>query len=479
MTKFDQRKQRVENQYNAVRDINLHQTVIPSLNEAEQRYNRREMLKRVQVWRVDPILDRAFHEMDRISVAFHYQLNEEVNPWKSVVQESNKPLLPLPTGLSIAQVYDQSGGQLLILGEPGTGKTILLLELARNLLDKAVQDDSHPIPVIFDLRSWGKKRRSLAEWLVEELHDKYRVQEKVAQVWIRNNSLVVLLDGFDQLAVRVRQECIQAINAYLRQQGFVSIVICSRLTDYLHQKVQLDIQRIITIQPLALQQVLTHLSQRRGLFTIVQDTLHHDPILQELLTTPLMLSVFMSAYQDVSIEQDVLTGTLEERRQKIFLTYIQQMFKRGGIARYSEEKTVQSLQQLAKYMKQTHQEEFFIEHIQFDWLTEEHARRAHRVIIHGSTLFLGFVGALGGFLITAPSLGLLLRVIIGIIGYGLFTGPIVGFVLGKHLKQNSIIQPTEVGHWSWRHAWENIGNNIRLITKIFNITIFIDLFLVG
>lgn len=148
MTKFDQRKQRVENQYNAVRDINLHQTVIPSLNEAEQRYNRREMLKRVQVWRVDPILDRAFHEMDRISVAFHYQLNEEVNPWKSVVQESNKPLLPLPTGLSIAQVYDQSGGQLLILGEPGTGKTILLLELARNLLDKAVQDDSHPIPVI-------------------------------------------------------------------------------------------------------------------------------------------------------------------------------------------------------------------------------------------------------------------------------------------------------------------------------------------
>jgi len=43
------------------------------------------------------------------------------------------------------QVYDEADGELLILGEPGAGKTTLLLELARDLLDRAQLDNTHPI----------------------------------------------------------------------------------------------------------------------------------------------------------------------------------------------------------------------------------------------------------------------------------------------------------------------------------------------
>jgi predicted NACHT family NTPase len=42
------------------------------------------------------------------------------------------------------QVYDEAGGELLILGEPGAGKTTLLLQLARELLSRAEQDESLP-----------------------------------------------------------------------------------------------------------------------------------------------------------------------------------------------------------------------------------------------------------------------------------------------------------------------------------------------
>ena len=63
--------------------------------------------------------------------------------------------------------------QLLILGAPGSGKTTLLLELARDLLDRAVRDPTHPIPVVFPLSTWAESRRPLAEWLVEELYQRY------------------------------------------------------------------------------------------------------------------------------------------------------------------------------------------------------------------------------------------------------------------------------------------------------------------
>jgi adenylate kinase family enzyme len=38
------------------------------------------------------------------------------------------------------------GGTLLILGAPGAGKTTLLLELARDLIAHAEQDEVYPVP---------------------------------------------------------------------------------------------------------------------------------------------------------------------------------------------------------------------------------------------------------------------------------------------------------------------------------------------
>jgi predicted NACHT family NTPase len=50
---------------------------------------------------------------------------------------------------------------LLILGEPGSGKTMLLLGLAREMINRAEQSLEHPIPVVFNLSSWSVKRPPL------------------------------------------------------------------------------------------------------------------------------------------------------------------------------------------------------------------------------------------------------------------------------------------------------------------------------
>ncbi|MEG4272023.1 MULTISPECIES: CHAT domain-containing protein [unclassified Microcoleus] len=78
---------------------------------------------------------------------------------------------------SIIEIFDRESiaGRLLILGAPGSGKTTTLLELAQELIKRAENDASEPIPVLFNLSSWKDDNQTIAQWLIQELKDKYGV----------------------------------------------------------------------------------------------------------------------------------------------------------------------------------------------------------------------------------------------------------------------------------------------------------------
>src|SRR5947209_447918 len=124
---------------------------------------------------------------------------------------------------------------LFRLEEPGSGKTTLLLKLTRDLLSRATEDETYPVPVVFNLSSWAVKRQSLAAWLVGELNSKYQVPRKLGQWWIATDQILPLLDGLDEVAQEHRATCIGAINAYRHDHGIVPTVVCSRTADYRSQ----------------------------------------------------------------------------------------------------------------------------------------------------------------------------------------------------------------------------------------------------
>jgi hypothetical protein len=72
----------------------------------------------------------------------------------------------LPAHTSIVEVYEQAQHELLILGEPGSGKSTVLLELAHYLIEQAKADEMHPLPVILPLSSWANKCLPFQEWLI-------------------------------------------------------------------------------------------------------------------------------------------------------------------------------------------------------------------------------------------------------------------------------------------------------------------------
>lgn len=95
----------------------------------------------------------------------------------------------LAPGTSILDAYDDAEGELLILGAPGAGKSTLLLDLAQQLVGRALTDPAHPLPVILRLSSWAVRRPTLDDWMAEQLSRIYDVPRLLSERWVKQGRL--------------------------------------------------------------------------------------------------------------------------------------------------------------------------------------------------------------------------------------------------------------------------------------------------
>ncbi len=426
--------------------------------------NRERMLKRVHATWIAGVLEQSLHGAALIVLGLEEKVDVLDNPWRLLMQEVDRPPQLLPEGTRIAEVYNATEGGLLILGEPGAGKTTLLLELTRDLLNRAQTSEDVPIPVIFNLSSWAKKRLSLSNWLVEELSLRYEVPRRLGQSWVNEDRLLLLLDGLDEVASAVRQECIEAINSYRQTRPDVQIVVCSRSTEYLNESTQLRLRTAVVVQPLTQVQIDTYLESAGEQAKALREALRQDADLHELATTPLMLTVLLLAYRGTSPDQiSELTSALAKREQ-IFAAYVQHMLKRRGASkRYKPERVLHWLSYLARQMKRQNQTLFYIEQMQPDWLSREWRHYMYLALVGGVSggLFGGPMGLTVGttsygwyFSNTSPVVDRSSSSAFGLIGLviGLIIGLNLGLIIGLFSLKSAEIRTAEVITWSWSNA---------------------------
>ena len=341
---------------------------VPSGNPRD----RSRMLEKVRKIWITGFLERSLSHETRILLGLSERLDAVARPMDLLVQRPDQGERPLPPGMQIVEVFDAME-QLLILGAPGSGKTTLLLELARDLLDRAVRDPTHPIPVVFPLSTWAESRRPLAEWLMEELYQRYDVPRKIGQAWVDADQILPLLDGLDEVKPAHRAACVEAINAF-RKAHDLPLVIGSRTADYHALAVPLQLYGAIVVQHLSAQQADSYLTEIGPAGEAVRRAMGHDPMLGEMLDSPLMLNIVTAAYAGQPGSQPRLSGTLKERRDHLFGAYVDQMFRRRGVDRhYPPQRTVHWLTWLAWQMVRHSQTVFYIERLQPDWLPGETA----------------------------------------------------------------------------------------------------------
>jgi Fe-S cluster biosynthesis and repair protein YggX len=329
--------------------------------------NRKVLLNKVKKFWIEGVLEKSLHIKALIELGLEERLDAVERPFQDVQEIPDESRQTLPSATDATQVFNQmgEGRTLLILGEPGAGKTTILLKLAHNLIARTEEDLSQPIPVVFNLSSWASERQTIADWLVGELNRKYQVSKKLGKAWVEEQQLLLLLDGLDEVKAERREACVQALNQFIQEHGQTEMVVCSRIRDYEALSVRLKLQGAICIQSLTPEQINQYLERAGDQLEAVKTLLQEDTALQELTKSPLTLSVMTLAYQGISVEDLPKTGSVEGRRQHLFNAYIERMFKRKGAnQQYSKAQAMCWLTWLAQRMSQESQTVFLIERMQ-------------------------------------------------------------------------------------------------------------------
>ena len=349
------------------------------------------------------------------------------------------------TSQDLPELLDQTPRGLLLLGGAGSGKTTVLLDLARALLEEADTDPALPAPVVLNLSSFSREDTSLEGWIEAELLTKYSLPRRSTRRWIEKGQLVLLLDGLDEVRESLQSICIEAINALVRGRR-LPVVVCARDEAYRAMRSRVALSAALVLQPLdkdGAQAFLARLGERgRELAAALES----DAALEPHARTPLVLRVLELAGVQMLEDSSSLPEALHRR-------YIEAVFeRRAATGPYSCARVVEGLIWLARAMQRAGQSELWLERIQASWLPSR----------------------VGRWMAVGLGLVLMLAAV-----FVLNTGPLVPFFDLSHTVRSGItvalvvvpltlafvrtlqVRPVEALTWSWtelqRHLTPTLG----------------------
>jgi hypothetical protein len=401
----------------------------------------------VEYW-VDGVLKHSLYNEVLISLGKREIGNAVDAPWKYTVEVSDATNSATLDDRNVSAIYDATS-LLLILGEPGSGKTTTLLDLARTLLERARQDIKERVPIVVNLSSW-KNRQPLAEWISGELSEKYRVPRKIARFWLKHDYLLPLLDGLDELETVMQPDCVTAINAFIEEFNPSGLVVCCRLNEYRWLPKRLKLNGAICLEPLSSEEVSKYLAEGGSILATLRKVVNTDPVLQELAQTPLMLSIMSLASQGAGADE--LAGqkgdSPDERRKQVFHLYVEKMLQRKGTTSlvFPKEKTIGWLSWLAGKMREHSQSILLVEGLQPSWLST-------RVRFYRFVVGLVYVFSYGLMFVLLDKFSINELPLDGTLKLLLVTSLIGGAIAACDKSLPKPITLVEAFSWEWNQFW--------------------------
>lgn len=214
-------------------------------------------------------------------------------------------------GLSdlIAKFRQLPKRRLVVLGEPGAGKTALAVLLTLGLLSNP--DPREPVPVLLPLSSWDPRNEHLYTWLARKLTEEYpglgnaaAYGPHAAQRLVADERVMPVLDGLDEMPPELQAAAIDAID--LATAGGRRLVVTCRSAEYeeavLRGGVTLAASTVVEMQPVDIEGAARFLTARQppghsGWRPVVEHLRRHPRgPLAHVMSTPLMLDLARTAY---------------------------------------------------------------------------------------------------------------------------------------------------------------------------------------
>jgi hypothetical protein len=307
---------------------------------------------------------------------------------------------------------------LLILGDPGAGKSVILTRLglamcrAAQPVTNGALIEAKPVPVLLNLSTWGEQGLPLEEWILRKISQVYGVGVAVVKHAWERNDLCLLLDGLDELNESKQASCVRAINALLlKPQRNLNLVVCSRNQNYvglINEKVTLNLPSTWQIQPLSDALIFRHLHQvgdgTRKLRETLVSQAQSSSALWQLIRVPLYLQVVTVALENEPVPE---VGPLEIKTH-IWRKYVARMLDRATGEResttpkqghallrpYSKVEAMRYLEFMALTMDQYRLSEWSLEWLQPVYLPRVMVPAFNWTVRLGSAVLFGALGML-------------------------------------------------------------------------------------
>jgi hypothetical protein len=200
-------------------------------------------------------------------------------------------------------------GRLLVLGEPGSGKTFLLIRLLREILE--ARQPGEAVPVLIPLGSWDPEKQDLAAFLESMLLLDYPAlaersvpdsDDTLARALLASRRIIPLLDGLDEIPPGLRPAAIGQLNETLR--GLRPMVLTCRTSSYREgadspdSKGALAGMAAIELQPLRADVIASYLSDggADSRWQPVIDALEQSTPVAQVLRSPLYCGLAQDIY---------------------------------------------------------------------------------------------------------------------------------------------------------------------------------------
>lgn len=300
----------------------------------------------------------------------------------------------------ISNVFQESNGRLLIVGAPGSGKTTLLLQLGLSLL----ASERGTIPIVLSLVSWQSDPNTYTfeTWLEQSLPSELGVTSRYAKSIIQQFSLILLLDGLDELRKEKRQSCLEAIGRY-GKDAERQYVITSRIQEYKAIAKDAPVFFQIEVGPLTTDQLeaeLEHIGYNQPEALRLLNAIRKDKLLKEAIKTPFYFNTMQLIFAEGKRLSDLnfSSDTLDGRKEEMILSFVASALTGVEEEKYSQKQAKIWLSFLSYQMDRFFQDTFELNDLQYYWWFWSGSQAFVAKLLR-SLLFLPLLGLFWGPLI--------------------------------------------------------------------------------
>jgi hypothetical protein len=169
--------------------------------------------------------------------------------------QKSRRLIGAKSHVSVPEVGDLAGiapllrqlehRRMVILGDPGSGKSVAAMLMTLALLEERLHGD--PVPLLLSASSWSPNTEHLHSWLAKRLEEDYKVPRGSAAATDSALKLVLdarvmpVLDGLDEMPLALRVRALRAIDEC---HGERPIVATCRTAEY--EEIVLESDQILS-----------------------------------------------------------------------------------------------------------------------------------------------------------------------------------------------------------------------------------------